>query len=156
MTRRSADEDLFTRALVDKDSPAAAKFRHHLDAFNEAHARKNDAAARAHSEGIERALEAYEKELGWFMLRFYEANEAEKLDAQIFDGRTFIGMTIVRGSSNTDAIRESWDLKANPGSNVLATLMTADQMARVPADCRNRLLRKDELVARGLMAPPTK
>jgi hypothetical protein len=122
------------------------EFRHHLDAFNAAMRRDDHNAATPHYNQVEAALEAYAKELHWFWLSFCDSDKPK--------GQRFLGVAIVRGSNVVNAIQEAHRLDINPGGEVLAfPVSKEDAEKRIPSDCCNRLLRRDELVARNLWAP---
>jgi hypothetical protein len=57
----------------------------------------------------------------------------------------FLGAVIVEARSERGAIRRATNLDINPGGDIMCIPLNADDMKRIPADLRNRLLSEAEV-----------
>jgi len=90
------------------------------------------------AKGARRALliaEERQHRARWFYLSFATGYE-------------FLGAAIVRGHGFLTAIQRASDLNINSGGEVMDRPLNWRHMKRIPADLRNRLLRKEEVDTR--------
>ena len=57
------------------------------------------------------------------------------------DDDGFIGCCVVRGSDTGECVTRAWALDINPGGQVLCYTLPPDELAKVPASCREVLFR---------------
>ena len=62
-----------------------------------------------------------------------------------FASDRFLGAVIVEARSERGAIRRATNLDINPGGDIMCIPLNADDMKRIPADLRNRMLSEAEV-----------
>jgi hypothetical protein len=61
-------------------------------------------------------------------------------------GDKFLGVCVVRANDMLAAVQKAWDLGINPGGEVAMA-----KIAKIPPDCINRLMQKNEIIERELL-----
>jgi hypothetical protein len=72
-------------------------------------------------------------------------------DPELPKGRSFLGVIIIEAIGYAHAIKKAWDMKINPGGEVLGFLVGPVQVPKIPREFYDRLLSKEHLAKADLI-----